>query len=121
MIKTLIYNDWTLRHVLYLTQSAISEELNVVCQTELLHIRCRSLINHRVLNLHDRHVKYKHMVSRCTEGGERNQDSLTECCAGGRVTWLLEMRMPLLVISSILCVSKLVRASSPEEEKKKKR
>lgn len=30
------------------------------------------------------------------------------------VTWLLEMWMPLLVISSSLCVSKLVRASSPE-------
>lgn len=33
----------------------------------------------------------------------------------GNVAWLLEMGMPLLVISSSLCVSKLVRASSPEE------
>lgn len=66
--------------MLYLTQSAISEELNVVCQTELLHLRCRSLINHRVLNLHDRHIKYKYMVSRCTEGGKRNQESLMEYC-----------------------------------------
>lgn len=39
--------------MLCLTQSAVSEELNVVCQTEVLHPRCRSLVNHRVLNLLD--------------------------------------------------------------------
>lgn len=41
--------------MLCLTQSAVSEELDVVRQTELLHLGCRSLVNHRVLNLRDRH------------------------------------------------------------------
>lgn len=95
----------------YLTQSAISEELNVVSQTELLHLGYRSLVNQRVLNLHGRHIKY--MLNRCTE---EESDSILH--AGGSVTWLLEMRMPLLVISSSLCVSKLVRVSSPEEKGK---
>lgn len=61
-------------NVLYLTQSAISEELNVVSQTELRHLCCRSLVNHRVLHLHVRHIKSKHVVDRCTEAeGERHQ------------------------------------------------
>lgn len=40
-------NSWKL----YLTQSAVSEKLNVVGQTELFHLHCRTLVNHRVLNL----------------------------------------------------------------------
>lgn len=39
---------------LYLTERAVSEELNVVGDTELLHPGCWSLVNHRVLNLHRR-------------------------------------------------------------------
>lgn len=54
-----------------------------------------------------------------TTTGERPHVSLTGGVVGGNVTWLLEMRMPLLVISSSLCVSKLVRASSPEEKIKR--
>lgn len=43
--------------MLYLTKSAISEELDVVSQTEVLHLHCRSLVNQRVLNLQDRHAE----------------------------------------------------------------
>lgn len=39
--------------MLDLTQGAVSEKLNVVGQTELLHLRSRTLVNHRVLNLQD--------------------------------------------------------------------
>lgn len=53
-------------NVMHLTQSAVREELDVVSQTELLHLGCRSLVNQRVLNLNDGHIK--HTVNRCTEG-----------------------------------------------------
>lgn len=36
-----------------LTQGAVSEKLNVVGQTELLHLRSGTLVNDRVLNLQD--------------------------------------------------------------------
>lgn len=39
--------------MLDLTQGAVSEELDVVGQTELLHLDSRTLVNHRVLNLWD--------------------------------------------------------------------
>lgn len=41
--------------MLDLTQGAVSEKLNVVGQTELLHLHSRALVNHRVLNLRDAH------------------------------------------------------------------
>lgn len=39
--------------MLDLTQGAVSEKLDVVGQTELLHFDSRTLVNHRVLNLWD--------------------------------------------------------------------
>lgn len=41
--------------MLDLTQGAVSEKLDVVGQTELLHLDSRTLVNHRVLNLWDTH------------------------------------------------------------------
>lgn len=41
--------------MLDLTQGSVSEKLNVVGQTESLHLRSRALVNHRVLNLQDTH------------------------------------------------------------------
>lgn len=49
--------------MLYLTKSAVSEELNVISQTELLHLCCRSLVNHRVLNLHNTHINAQLMYT----------------------------------------------------------
>lgn len=46
------------------------------------------------------------------DGGEEGGGGTDEGVCG---TWLLEMQMPLLVISSSLWVSKLVRASSPNK------
>lgn len=64
--------------VLYLTQNAVREELDVVSQTELLHLGYRSLVNQRVLNLHDKHIE--NMINRCTEG-----EGLMEYCTSMQV------------------------------------
>lgn len=99
--------------MLDLTQGSVSEKLNVVGQTESLHLRSRALVNHRVLNLQDTHqtqMKTQWHESLVVQRGG----------GGGGVTWLLEIQMPLLAISSIRCVSKLVRDSSPAERKKTK-
>lgn len=96
--------------MLDLTQGSVSEKLNVVGQTESLHLRSRALVHHRVLNLQDTHQN--------TDESTVARESVGGGGGGGGVTWLLEIQMPLLAISSIRCVSKLVRESSPAERKR---
>lgn len=75
--------------MLDLTQGAVSEKLNVVGQTELLHLGSGTLVNDRVLNLQGTAATVKPTSTVRVEAG------------GGADTWLLEIRMPLLAISSI--------------------
>lgn len=77
-------------NVLYLTQSAISEELNVISHTELLHLGYRLPVNQRLLNLYGEHIKY--MLNRCT--GEESQivlymqvEALPGCLRCGCFCW----------------------------------
>lgn len=73
-----------------LTQGAVSEKLNVVGQTELLHLGSGTLVNDRVLNLQD-----------TADSKNQYAESLLVLGGGGAGTWLLEIRMPLSAISSI--------------------
>lgn len=74
-----------------LTQGAVSEKLNAVGQTELLHLGSGTLVNDRVLNLQDTAATVKTTALRESAGAG----------GAGAGTWLLEIRMPLLAISSI--------------------
>lgn len=74
--------------MLDLTQGAVSEKLDVVGQTELLHLHSRTLVDHRVLDLRDTHqTRMKTEHHDCLLGGGVVVEVLPGCLRCRCLCW----------------------------------